>query len=87
MPDDSIRFWVDHHLHTDSLHHEGDQNLGSGWKNSRKYTTENDWQNVPVAKTWEEAGKTSGSIRRTTEAIEFVKSSRKKGSKKPIKKR
>ena len=60
MPDDSIRFRVDHHLYTDSLHNEDDQNLGSGWKNPGKNTAENDRQNLPVAKTWEVAGKTLG---------------------------
>ena len=69
MPDDSIPLGVDHHLHTDSLHNEDDQNLGSGWKNPGKNSAENDRQNVPVAKTWEVAGKTLGSGEDTTGAL------------------
>ena len=37
MPDDSIRFRVDHHLHTDSLHNEGGQNLETEREEGGKY--------------------------------------------------
>ena len=37
MPDDSIPLGVDHHLHTDSLHNEGSQNLGTEREEAGKY--------------------------------------------------